>query len=164
MGLLDDIGKYEADKEFFDKLEKLSAKVRVDSSIIPGPPPKADAFAPIIPPWEHDVERGMATMEEILGEEYGMMKVPEAPKVTITPRGERIIPVRAVRRMSAREIGALRRSMEVDQINERMVSELMHPLLKQLDEMGLIELQINQVDPEILEYSLTLNVVKDERG
>lgn len=153
--------EYAADKKLFEELKKYSFKE--DPAALPEPL-KIDASASIISPWERDAERGMITMEEILGEDYGMMKVPEAPKMTITPRGKRIIPVRVVKRMSAREIGMLRRSMVVDQINERMVSELMHPLLKQLDEMGLIDLQIYQVNPETLEYSITLNVIKDERG
>lgn len=143
--------------------EALRGFAKRDPAAMPSPP-KAENFSVSIPPWEHDHARGMETMKEILGEDYGMIEVPKAPEMVITPRGEKIIPVRVVRRMPAREIGALRRSMEVAQINERMVSELMHPLLRELDEMGLIDLQITQVNPETLEYSIILRVVKDERG
>lgn len=122
---------------------------------------KTDTF-PLTPPWERTHATGMFAMEELLGEKYGMIGAPETPKVIITPRGEKIIPVRVARRMSAPEIGGMRMHMEPDQINEFMVSKLLPSLLEELDEMGLIDLQINQVNPETLEYSIRLDVVKHE--
>lgn len=153
----------------FDKLEDdikglgevLRGFAKGDPAAFPKPP-KIDASAPLPSPWERTHEVGMSAMEELLGDRYGMIVAPEAPMTTIMPSGEKIIPVRVVRRMSAHDIGSMRRFMEPDQINERMVSELLHPLLKELDEMGLIDLQINQVNPETLEYSIRLDVVKHE--
>lgn len=153
----------------FDKLEEdikgLSEVIRGftkgDPAAVPEHP-KVDISSPLVPPWERTHEVGMSAIEELLGDKYGMIVAPEAPKTTIMPSGEKIIPVRVVRRMSAHDIGSMRQFMEPDQINERMVSELLHPLLKELDEMGLIDLQINQVNPETLEYSIRLDVVKYE--
>ena len=148
-----------ADEKLFEELEKYSFKK--DSAALPESP-KIDVSAPFTPPWERTHEVGVSAMEELFGDKYGMIVAPEAPEITITPRGEKIIPVCVSRRVSAHDMGSMRRFMEPDQINERMVSELLHPLLKELDEMGLIDLRIIQVNPETLEYSIRLDVVKHE--
>ena len=102
---------------------------------------------------------GMSAMEEILGEEFGVIDTPETPPIAITPSGSRIIPCCASKRMSAVELGNLRKFLEADQINERIVSDLMGTLLKMLDERGLIDLKISQVGPEMVEFRITLEVI-----
>lgn len=102
---------------------------------------------------------GMSAMEEILGEEFEVMGTPETPPVALTPSGSRIIPCCASRRMSAFELSKLREVLGADQINERVVSDLMGHLLKVLDERGLIDLKISQVSPDMVEFRITLEVI-----
>lgn len=155
--------EYTADEKFLKELKSYGMK-HVDPSIMPTPSkaPVMDTDGRALAPWEMGERDGEKAMREILGDDYMTITMPEPPRTTIMPGGDRIVPVRAVRRINVRELGSLRRFMEPDQINERMISELMHPLLKELDEMGLIDLQINHINPETLEYSISLNVLKNE--
>lgn len=97
----------------------------------------------------------VSAMEELLGKEFGS----ETPPVAITPSGSRITPCCASRRMSAFELGKLQEVLGADQIKEKVVSDLMGHLLKMLDERGLIDLEISQVNPGMVEFRITLEVI-----
>lgn len=92
----------------------------------------------------------------------------EPAPITVMPGGKRIIPVRAVKEVSLREMAEMverRKLVSPDQLNEQIVHDLLRPLVEQLDEMGLIDLEVREdASSDRLLYSITLNVVKDERG
>lgn len=89
----------------------------------------------------------------------------DSVKVAAKPFDPAYIPVRAVKEVSMREMAERRKFFSPDQLNEQIVQELLRPLVEQLDEMGLIDLEVKRDDSsDRLLYSITLNVVKDERG
>jgi len=105
-------------------------------------------------------------MDELMaGDTFSEAPGWEPAPITVMPGGRKIIPVRAVKEVSMMEMAERRKFFSPDQLNEQIVHELLRPLVEQLDEMGLIDLEVKRDDPsDRLLYSITLNVVKDERG
>jgi hypothetical protein len=104
-------------------------------------------------------------MDELMGgDTFSEAPGWEPAPITIMPGGRRIIPVRAVKEVSMMEMAERRKFFSPDQLNEQIVHDLLRPLVEQLDEMGLIDLEVRKDSSDRLIYSITLNVVKDERG
>lgn len=141
-------------KDSVDAFRTLADSVKVRAK------PLDPAYIPDLA--DDGVSRRRFMDELIAGGAFRESPVWEPVPVAI-PGGKRIIPVRAVKEVSMMEMAERRKFFSPDQLNEQIVHELLRPLVEQLDEMGLIDLEVKR-DKDRLLYSITLNVVKDERG